>query len=67
LIVAVNLLGSIAFGLSAIASLVEPASGEPISARLANAGTSWGGICFLIGALLLIPEAAATRHEAAAG
>ena len=58
---AFNLLGSIMFGVSAIASLLEPASGEPVSARLANAGTSLGGICFLIGALLLLPEAAAAR------
>ncbi|HTT27271.1 MAG TPA: hypothetical protein VMG37_02570 [Solirubrobacteraceae bacterium] len=57
-VAAVNLLGSIAFGVSAIASLVEPASGEPVSARIANAGTSVGGICFLIGALLLMPLAA---------
>jgi hypothetical protein len=62
-IVALNLLGSIAFGISAIASLVEPASGEPVSARIANAGTSLGGICFLLGALLLIPEAAAARRD----
>ena len=57
-IVALNMLGSIAFGASAIASLLEPASGEPVSARIANAGTSVGGLCFLIGALLLMPEAA---------
>jgi hypothetical protein len=62
-IVALNLMGSIAFGVSAIASLVEPASGEPVSARIANAGTSLGGICFLLGAVLLIPEAAAARRE----
>ena len=66
-IVALNLMGSIAFGVSAIASLVEPSSGEPVSARIANAGTSLGGICFLLGALLLIPEAAAARREQAAG
>lgn len=57
-VVALNLLGSIAFGASAIASLLEPASGQPVSARIANAGTAVGGICFLIGALLLMPEAA---------
>ena len=57
-IVAVNLLGSIAFGVSAIASLTEPNSGLVLSARIANAGTSVGGLCFLAGALLLIPEAA---------
>jgi hypothetical protein len=65
-IVALNLLGSIAFGASAIASLVEPASGEPVSARIANAGTSVGGICFLLGALLLMPEAA-NEERAATG
>ena len=58
-IVALNMLGSIAFGVSAIASFVEPASGAPVSARLANGGTSLGGLCFLAGALLLMPEAAA--------
>jgi MFS family permease len=65
-IVALNLLGSIAFGASAIASLVEPSSGEPVSARIANAGTSVGGLCFLIGALLLMPEAAKEQRAAEA-
>jgi hypothetical protein len=61
-IVALNLLGSIAFGAAAIASLLEPSSGEPISARIANAGTALGGLCFLIGALALMPEAAAEER-----
>ena len=29
-----------------------------MSARIANAGTALGGVCFLGGALLLMPEAA---------
>ena len=57
-IVALNLLGSIAFGAAAIASLVEPATGLPVSARIANAGTALGGICFFVAALSLMPEAA---------
>ena len=57
-IVAINLLGSVAFGISAVASLVEPSTGLPVSARIANAGTALGGVCFLGGALLLMPEAA---------
>ena len=65
-IVAINLLGSIAFGVSAIASLTEPSSGQVLSARIANAGTSFGGLCFLAGALLLMPEAAATERRPAA-
>jgi hypothetical protein len=62
-IVAINLLGSIAFGVSAIASLTEPSSGEAVSARIANAGTSIGGVCFLVAALMLIPEAARARRR----
>ncbi len=65
-IVALNLLGSIAFGVSAVASLVEPSSGEPVSARIANSGTWVGGVCFLIGAVLLMPEAARQRRAAMA-
>jgi YrhK-like protein len=58
-IVALNLLGSITFAVAAIASLVEPSSGEPVSARVANAGTAAGGLCFLLAALAMMPEAAA--------
>jgi YrhK-like protein len=58
-VAALNLLGSLAFGISAIASLVEPSTGEPVSAHIANSGTSAGGACFLIAALMLVPAAAA--------
>jgi hypothetical protein len=54
-IAALNLLGSIAFGVSAIASLVEPSTMEPVSAGISNIGTAIGGLCFLAGALLLLP------------
>jgi hypothetical protein len=63
-IVAINLMGSLAFGVSAIASLTEPNSGQAVSARIANAGTSVGGVCFLIGAILLMPEAARSERQA---
>ena len=63
-IVALNLLGSIAFGVAAIASLLEPSGGEPISARVANAGTALGGLCFLVAALALMPEAASEERGA---
>jgi hypothetical protein len=63
-IVALNMLGSIAFGAAAIASLLEPSSGLPVSARISNGGTALGGLCFLIGALLLMPEAAAEETPA---
>jgi hypothetical protein len=57
-IAALNLAGSIAFGVSAVTSLIEPSTQEPVSAAIANAGTAVGALCFLAGALLLLPLAA---------
>jgi hypothetical protein len=54
-VAALNLLGSVAFGISAVAALVEPSTGEPVSAHIANSGTSLGGVCFLVAAAILIP------------
>ena len=54
---ALNLLGSVFFGIAAIAALVEPSTSEPVSAAIANAGTTAGALCFLAGALMLVPEA----------
>jgi len=51
-----NLFGSVAFGVSAVASYVIPATGELRNAERANLGTLVGAVCFLIGALLLLPE-----------
>jgi hypothetical protein len=62
LVAALNLLGSIAFGVSAVASYVVPASDQPRNATLMNLGTFIGALCFLLGALLLLPE----RTEAGA-
>lgn len=50
-----NLVGSIAFGASAIASKVEP-NGSLRSLALSNLGTFVGAVCFLAGAVLLLPE-----------
>ena len=58
-IAALNMVGSIAFGVAAVTSLVEPSTSEPVSAAIANAGTTAGALCFLAGALLLIPRPAA--------
>jgi YrhK-like protein len=65
-IVALNLIGSIAFGAAAVASLVAPSTGLPVSARIANAGTAAGALCFLAGAVLLAPEAASPDRDDAA-
>jgi hypothetical protein len=56
-IVALNMLGSVAFGVSAATSVIQPSTGEPVSAAITNATTTFGALCFLAGALLLIPEA----------
>jgi predicted membrane protein len=60
-IAALNLLGSVAFGVAAVTSLVEPSTSEPVSAAIANAGTTLGAVCFLAGAVMLLPGAAAPR------
>jgi YrhK-like protein len=57
-IVALDLAGSLAFQLSAIAAFVRPATGELLSIPVADLGTFVGAVCFLIGAALLIPELA---------
>ncbi len=54
-IAAVNLLGCIAFGVAAIASYVVPDHGSEIDLAAANLTTALGGLCFLIGSLLLLP------------
>jgi hypothetical protein len=58
-IAAINLLGSVFFGISALAGWVEPATGDLVNAALDTSGTFWGAICFLAGAVLLLaPEPA---------
>ena len=51
-----NLGGSVAFGVSAVAAYVVPESGEPRNAALVNLGTFVGALGFLISAFLLLPE-----------
>jgi hypothetical protein len=51
-----NLVGSIAFGVSAVASYVVPATGQLRNVELSNLGTFVGALCFLAGAILLLPE-----------
>jgi hypothetical protein len=55
-IVALNLAGSIAFQISAIAAFVSPSTGELVNLPIANLGTFVGALCFLVGAVLLVPE-----------
>jgi hypothetical protein len=55
-VAALNLLGSVFFGVSAAAALVQPSTSEPVSAAIANAGTTAGAVCFFAGALMLVPK-----------
>ncbi len=51
-----NLTGSVAFGVSAVAGYISPDTGQLLNAELTNLGTFIGALCFLAGALLLMPE-----------
>jgi hypothetical protein len=55
-ITALNLVGSLAFGASAVAGFVVPATGQIRNAQLSDLGTFVGALCFLAGAVLLLPE-----------
>ena len=62
----INLAGSVAFGISAIAAFVIPSSGDVWNAELSNLGTLVGALCFLTGAILMLgPES--TDASVAAG
>ena len=55
-IVLSNLLGSVAFGISAITSFILPSEGTMINANVTNLTTAIGGACFFVGALLQLLE-----------
>jgi len=48
-----NLAGSIAFGISAVASFIVPKTGTELDLAAANWTTAIGAVCFLVGALIL--------------
>jgi hypothetical protein len=51
----INMVGSVAFMASALASFVLPKTGAMIDIPLANAATFVGAVCFLLAAGLLLP------------
>jgi hypothetical protein len=59
----VSLAGSVAFGVSAIAAYVNPLTGQVHNVARANTQTLIGAVCFLIGALLLLPERTEETHS----
>jgi nitrate/nitrite transporter NarK len=50
-----NMIGSIAFAISAVGAFVRPATGRLADASVANLGTLAGAVCFLAAALLMRP------------
>lgn len=60
-----NLAGSVAFGVSAAAGYISPATGQVSNAGLASLGTFVGALCFLAGGLALLPER--TEGDSAGG
>ncbi len=60
-----NMVGSVLFMASAIASFVLPSTGGLIDSPVATGGTLLGAACFLVGAALMFPAwttAVATAH-----
>jgi hypothetical protein len=64
LIAALNMVGSIAFGVSAVAGYVVPSTDQVRNVALMNLGTFAGAVCFLVGGLLLLPLRVAGPGEA---
>jgi hypothetical protein len=50
----INMAGSVAFGVSAVAAFVIPSSGNVLNAELSNLGTFVGALCFLTAAVLML-------------
>ncbi|HVQ88785.1 MAG TPA: hypothetical protein VMT88_11465 [Actinomycetes bacterium] len=67
-IVMLNMLGSVFFGLSAVGAYTLPTDDELVNVSWANGGTLLGALCFLVGAWLVAPRHAdAERQISAAG
>jgi len=64
-IAALNLLGSVAFGASAVAARVVAGPDEVANLALVNLGTWIGAVCFFLGAALLPVESAHDAEPAA--
>ena len=62
-VVAINLLGSVAFMASAMWAVAGPAAATPLDSWLVSMSTFVGAVCFLVGAYLLVPEIAVERSD----
>jgi hypothetical protein len=61
---AVNLAGCVFFGISALASYVVPSTGSVLDLAAVNWCTALGALCFLTGALMLLPRKSTVLKEA---
>jgi hypothetical protein len=55
-IAAINLAGCVLFMVSALAGYVVPSTGDVLDLAAANVSTALGALCFLVGAVLLLPD-----------
>ena len=64
-IAVINLAGCVAFMISAIAGYVVPSTGSALDLAAANTFTALGALCFLVGAVLLLPapSGSSSRHD----
>jgi hypothetical protein len=62
-IAALNLAGSVAFGVAAVAARYLRPTGELANLSLVNLGTFLGAVCFLVGAVLLPVESSRERSS----
>lgn len=66
-IAALNLVGSVLFGASAVGAYTLSSTGDLLSVEWANLGTLLGALCFLAGAALLLPRRDPGATPAAGG
>jgi hypothetical protein len=59
-----NMIGSLLFMSSALASFVLPSSGSVVNLRVDVAGTLFGALFFLVGAVLMVPAWRRAVHDA---
>jgi hypothetical protein len=59
---ALNFVGSVFFGLSAVGAYLVPSTNELLNVSWSNGGTLLGALCFLLGAALLIPRRTDRSH-----
>ena len=56
---ALNLIGSVFFGISAVGARTDASTGQLVNEAWSNGGTVLGALCFLAGAVLLLPRSPA--------